>query len=286
MTEEEFETSLRISGFLAPSLGEVTIAFRRDHAAMFAIADELNLIGQRQLHRGCDFAINKSTLSPENIGVRLMIRTMSNFQGAMLLLERGMTVEGLTLVRSCHENAFWIAALHRDPNPTLEAFRRAEAKSQDGMVGALQRTVGDLDKGELKDSFKSLLANAPAKTPGSALGVEALAKTGALRSNYAFYKQISANSAHPSLQSVDRYLAKDTEGAWNGFILGPDVDGLADALSLACQATLSALASYGELIAVRSDDDQNLFDLYQRYKALAGIAAVQGDEDGSVSQVV
>jgi len=271
MTEEELEASLRAYGFLAATLPEITSAIRRDHAAMFGVADELNLIGQRQLHRGCDIAIAKSELSPENIGVRLLMRTMSHFQGAIILIDRGMTVEALTLVRNCHENAFWIGALHRDPDATIKAFRHAEAKSQDGLVGALQRIIGGIDEGELKDSFTSLLAKAPPKSPGLAPTVETLAKSGGLHPNYAFYKQISAGFAHPSLQSIDRYLAKDADGHWEGFVLGPDIDGIADALSLACHALLSTLAAFAELISAPNEDDQNLFNLYQRYKVLAGI---------------
>jgi hypothetical protein len=42
-------------------------------------------------------------------------------------------------------------------------------------------------------------------------------------------------------------------------------------LNLACHALVSALAAFGELIG-GSEDDQVLFNLNERFKALAGIS--------------
>ncbi|HXJ92035.1 MAG TPA: DUF5677 domain-containing protein, partial [Terriglobia bacterium] len=91
----------------------------------------VNALGQRQMHRGVEKAGKLRSLDPVNISTRLFIRTMSNFQGSVLLAERGMVVEAQTLVRSCYENSFWIGAFFCSPTEALEAFQLDETKSQD-----------------------------------------------------------------------------------------------------------------------------------------------------------
>ncbi len=276
MQQDEIEQSLRAVGFLSPLLGDLGKVYRQQHGALFEVSDTLNLIGQRQLLRGCEKAVAVGTLDPVNIGTRLLIRTMSNFQGALILIERGMSVEAQTLIRSCHENAFWIGAFVRDPAAALNEFKLDERKSQDSRADAYQRIIDQIEDDELRAGFKSLLANRPQKTQGRAIGLEALSILGGMHPNYAFYRQLSADSAHPSLHAIDRYLDKNDQGDWiDGFVIGPDNDGIRPALTMACQALITALAAFGELLAERSTEDHELAAVYERYKEIEGIATTR-----------
>ena len=271
MTEEEVEASLRVYGFLAPDLRDLPEAYRRQEPEFYAIADELNFIGQRQLHRGCDAAINVGTLDPLNIVTRLLIRTMSNFQAAILLIGRGMTVEAQTLVRGCYENAFWMGFFFHQPTTASAAFEFDEKRSQSSRRDAFLRIVDGVGDKVTQDNFRQLVGDAQPKPAGRGYSLEELAIVAGMHSQYAFYRQLSADSAHPSLHSIDRYLDTNDTGDWIGFILGPDNVGVHDALSLACHSLFTALAAFGQLVG-RTEDDEPLAQVYQRYRQVAGIS--------------
>ena len=206
-----------------------------------------------------------------NIGVRLLIRTMSNFQGSLILIERGMEVEALTLVRNCYENGFWIGAFFTDPAAALDAFKLDETKSQDSRADAFVRIAEKHGDPTMRAKTRQQFANRRAKSKKPALGFEKLAQLAGLHPNYAFYKEVSASSAHPSLNSLDRYLDRNADGDWQGFVVGPSTaEAIGTTLNLACHALISGLAGFGQLIG-RSEDDQRLFDLNEQYKLLAGI---------------
>ena len=101
--------------------------------------------------------------------------------------------------------------------------------------------------------------------------MEKIAKLARLHPVFAFYKEVSASSAHPSLYSIDRYFDK-IQGGWQGFVCGPDtLENVTLTLNRTCHALICALAAFGQLIG-QSDDDQKLFDLNRNYKVLAGVA--------------
>jgi hypothetical protein len=272
MAEDEVEQSLKALGFLSPYVTEFVSTHRKAQPALFGVVDDLNAIGQRQLLRGADEGIKVSSMSALNIAVRLFIRTMSNFQGSVILIERGMAVEAQTLIRNCYENGFWIGALLSNPTEALEAFKLDEAKSQDSRAGAFVRIVEKHGDDELKAATQQQLSGRRAKVKETPLSVEKVAQLAGLYPNFAFYKKMSADAAHASLNSIDQYLNVDAEGNWqDGFVLGPVSEKqIGETLILACHALISALAAFGQLIGP-SENDQALFDLNERHKLLAGI---------------
>jgi hypothetical protein len=46
-------------------------------------------------------------------------------------------------------------------------------------------------------------------------------------------KEVSANSADPSLNSLEQRLDRDADGNWQGFVLGPETDHIGTTLNLA-----------------------------------------------------
>ena len=208
-------------------------------------------------------------MDPVNIGVRLLIRTMSNFQGSLILIERGMEVEALTLVRNRYENGFWIGAFFtiRLRLWMLSSWTKQKVRIPADAFVRIAETHGDPTmRAKTRQQFANRRANS--KPP---IGLEKLAQLADLHPNYAFYKDVSAGSAHPSLNSLDRYLDRNADGDWGGFVVGPSsAEAIGTTLNLACHALISGLAGFGHLIG-RSEDDQRLFDLNERYKSLAGI---------------
>jgi hypothetical protein len=64
-------------------------------------------------------------------------------------------------------------------------------------------------------------------------------------------KEVSANSADLSPNSLERYLDRDADGNWQGFVLGPETDHIGTTLNLACHASISTLTAFGQLVATR-----------------------------------
>ncbi|MFZ1963588.1 MAG: DUF5677 domain-containing protein [Roseiarcus sp.] len=269
--DDEIKSSIRDAGFLSPGIADLVPMYRRQSPAWFDLIEGLNTLGQRQMHRGIEKAAKLSSLDPINIATRLFMRTMSNFQGSVLLAERGMVVEAQTLTRNCYENSFWIGAFLSSPTEALEAFQLDETKSQDSRADAFLRIVDEHGDEAAQKETREQFASRREKSKKAALGLEKLAKLAGLHPSFAFYKEASASSAHPSLYSIDRYFDKVPSG-WQGFVGGPDTpENVTLALSLTCHALIGALAAFGQLIG-QSDDDQKLFDLNTNYKVLAGVA--------------
>ena len=59
----------------------------------------------------------------------LFARGISSFQGAVLMIERGMSVEALTLARSCPETSFYLAAIVRNP-AAIEGMIGSDARQK------------------------------------------------------------------------------------------------------------------------------------------------------------
>jgi hypothetical protein len=256
--DDEIKSSIRDAGFLSPRTADLVSMYRQQLPAWFDLIETLNALGQRQMHRGVEKAGKLGSLDPINISTRLFIRTMSNFQGSVLLAERGMVVEAQTLVRSCHENSFWIGAFFSSPTEALEAFQLDETKSQDSRADALLRIVEEHGDDATRKETREQFASRRAKSKKAALGLEKLAKLAGLHPVFAFYKEVSASSAHPSLYSIERYLDK-VPGGWRGFVGGPDTkENVILALNLTCHALICALTPFGQLIG-QSEDDQKLF---------------------------
>jgi len=77
-------------GFLSSETAMVE-RFRRDHAARFELADRLNRLGMRLLTK------TRTYDAQQQLVRGLFSRAVSNFQGAVLMAERGMTAEAVNV---------------------------------------------------------------------------------------------------------------------------------------------------------------------------------------------
>ena len=92
-------------GFLSPETQATIAQCRQQSAIWFALAEDVNRSAQATMANyqiGPDGNISTQHL----FGLLLLIRSLSNFQGSLMMAERGMVVEARTLFRSCFENAF------------------------------------------------------------------------------------------------------------------------------------------------------------------------------------
>src|SRR6185312_5821599 len=133
----DYLNSVRSLGFLSPAVAGSVAGIRARSAPIFELADEASRFGQGLMFHGIGRAARQEQLSPVALGTQLLVRTLSNFQGSVILAERGMTVEARTIVRSCYENAVLIGGLHVCPTETVDHMRADERESQIGRLTLL-----------------------------------------------------------------------------------------------------------------------------------------------------
>jgi len=114
----KFDTSntFKEVGFLSPEIKPIIADLRKLHATWFVFAEDVNRTGQRILE---GFQPSGSAAVRDVVAIALLMRTLSNFQGTVLMAERGMVVEAGALARCCFENAVFVGALRNEGDKFL-----------------------------------------------------------------------------------------------------------------------------------------------------------------------
>jgi hypothetical protein len=86
-------------------------------------ATKLERAGERVFKFACNTELKLGGDDPKVIAVLLLIRTLSNFRGTLILLRADRIVEARTIARCCFENRFTIAALSKDGQRLISEMR-------------------------------------------------------------------------------------------------------------------------------------------------------------------
>ncbi len=111
------------NGFLSPSLVDWRTATREQFKDWFEFVDKLNQEAMRLLPE----IEPDRTKNHEIIAALLYRRALQSFQGSVLMAERGMIADALTLVRSCAETSIAIGGAVTDQK-FLASLIEADAK--------------------------------------------------------------------------------------------------------------------------------------------------------------
>lgn len=239
--------SIRRDGFLSEAIERMVPRLREMNPDWFNFSLRVNTVGQRMMNAAEAVCVGRSTHDPVCVATRLLIRSLSGFQAAVILVERGMTMEAETLVRGLYENSLWLGHLQAAPAAAVEALRIDELRSQRGRDQALivQIDRANTPDPELRARLVTRAAAADAELRGQPkLSIEALAGAGQSDDFYVFYRMLSSGAAHPSFHSLSKHLEMNSDGTWSGHVTGPDGEGVARSLSLGSHALLACLAAF------------------------------------------
>lgn len=246
-TDETVSDEMAIDGFLSPTLHDYIPNIIEAHPAWFDFARRLN---RRIVSMWLQHPITTEgllPLDPEPLAVRLMARAMDSFQGAVLLLERGMTVEAGTLARNVYETGFWLAYIREHPKAATKQFKVEELEAKISRHNGYKEMFAH--NAERLTEIEATLVKLRRQREGSKktdkLQIPTLAERGKSKDFYIYYKVLCGSSAHASVLSTDHYLNFfDDETA--GHTIGPDIEGIDRKLAFACHAVLlSAIAFAG-----------------------------------------
>jgi hypothetical protein len=133
----------------------------------------------------------------ETYAVTLLARTVSNFNGVMVLLNNTLVVEARTLMRCCWEDAFYLAGI----------AKRGEGFVEEMLTGDLttRRAFGErlfqqnlVERGnEAEDHLRQFLKTLK-ETKGKSRTPKDIADSGPMTDGYIIYMTVSDDAAHPT----------------------------------------------------------------------------------------
>jgi len=243
----ELEADMSINGFLSEKLDDFIPEVIAGHKALFDFALRIN---RTSVRAWLDMGVPASGTpfdAPEVLANRIFARAFTSFEASVILLRRGMVIEGGLVARAVFEAAFWLGYFAKDASAAKEALHvdglRSELSRLEAFKPHRPHVPNAIDPTPRIDALRLELAKR--RRPS----IEEVARGGDLDSLYAFYLDLCGRAAHVSMMSTNYYLENVQPGEARHTI-GPDVESLDYFLTMACFALLAALTALAHLSGI------------------------------------
>lgn len=228
----------------------------------------LEIIGQ------CDrLDTTKGTRDPKVIAFALLSRSLGHFKAVPRLLDIGLIVEARTMTRCIFENLFMQGGLAEQGDAFVQKMVDDAAKSRQSrggwVLGWLKEQEADSPYEEgLRETMDTLRALYPKP---QAINFGQITKDSSLTNAYLWYKQLSSDAAHPSLEALTRHITKEADGGLLVSVepVASEKDAL-DTLEWACQAFMGVIVGANQ-IAGPVKAGEKLPALCDEFIRLAGV---------------
>ncbi|WP_419316877.1 DUF5677 domain-containing protein [Caulobacter sp. ErkDOM-E] len=187
-----------------------------------------------------------SPIDPRFVARLLILRALTNFQGAVILAEQGLGAEARTLARSCLETAFCLAGVLSKKEVFVDLMLKDSAKHHNELAKHLLSLEGD---NAVNSELQLLLQDhLHQDKKGQWLATRSLADASDLSDLYIFYRELSAD-AHPTMISLLRYIEED--GDVIDFVWGPerDVSRVKEVMLLCCTFLVASGIAFNSEVA-------------------------------------
>lgn len=183
------------------------------------------------------------------VAATLFSRATTTFQSALMLLTRGLEVDGLTLGRSLFETAVVLRGLSDDPGlvDTLTAdYARHHIKIERELKAQLGAGGNTGDGGLGRRLMEAAAAQAQSQTgyatTSPSLNLQVLANKCGLEWLYTVvYRGLSGEASHPHFDSLRKHVNFDADGKAVGTVFRPLYGSLANSALIAILCQLVAL---------------------------------------------
>lgn len=214
----------------------------------------------------------KGAADPKVVAAILLIRTTSNFKGAIALARQGMIVETRTLTRCCVENTLWLGRLAAESDSFVKEMGLDEARSTQKRV---QFIVDNLDEATAKRLRETSAKFSKLWPKAKLLSPRAVAKGGLMENLYLLYSQLSADAAHPSVTALCRYIVREKGVGMRGIDVCPvpRAGEMVSTVHEACIALMGACVAFNEIVdtTVAGRALNGLADEFDALKQVTGI---------------
>jgi hypothetical protein len=267
----DFPDRFKEEGFLSTGIKNSIVSVRAENADWFDLAEDTNAVMMRAAIAATS-AVKTTSMAPEAVAVRVLLRSCGTLQGVILLTERGMVVEGRMLARSLIENAFCIAALLAEPAAILKMLKADSEASrrQQGKFALAERLIAE---GAQRDKLQSAIDAIDKKA--EIMSPKKIAAMGPLFRQYLFYQRLSDDAAHPSSKSLHRHMLSDaSRSGWSGYKSGAGDRGEnAATLHSAILAALPIGVGITQMLK-NKDGNAEFGDLAERFQAMPPVPPV------------
>ena len=249
------------NGYLSADLTSHIAKIRAHCAPWFEHAERLNQLAQRIATTQSDITSDTGLADARLLALMLQNRALSNFQGTILMTERGMIVEARTLARSCLESALCLAGIGADPEH-WRSMLHDELASKKARGKFILKNVGTLDPSRRK-ALSEYVENLEKQKGLSTLKYEEVAEKAGVGGLYLFYRQLSADAAHPSITALNRYVSseKDDEVKEIQWMPVLELDEVVETIALACSFLMLACTALGQMLP-NADRNRELQECY------------------------
>jgi Family of unknown function (DUF5677) len=266
--------SLASDGYLSPDVVGWIAKHRAEHAEWFALADRLNRVCQRAM---------LAAVVPDGDNRALLVilffaHALSSYQGAVLMIERGMSAEALTLARSCLESSFYLGAVSNDQSfiDRLISSDTAHKRKVANWLTSPAAAVIELSADQL-DKLRGFVDRVKAAPPkAQPITIKAAADTVGLSDTYeTVYRDLSDRAAHPSLNALLRHISLDKHGNAVGLRFGPEADGIEDTILAMTTAMFYAVTGLGSIFPLSEEGAAEIDTCWEIHKHLIGLREIE-----------
>jgi len=192
----------------------------------------------------------KGTKDPKLIALTLLSRSLCHLKAIPRLLDMGLLVEARTLTRCIFENLFVQGGLAESGDDFVRMMVDDVAKSRQSRGNWV---LGWLDEQERESPYEEGLHASMEKLRAlypkpRAINFGEITRAGSLRDAYLWYKQLSSDAAHPSLEALTRHITKEADGSLLVSVepAAREKDVL-DTIEWACQALMGVIVGANQV---------------------------------------
>lgn len=260
-----FEAEFRTRGYLASASTLITNHIRNSFPEAFKLSEDMNSLAQIFYTEQTELLKGRNSHDPICVAIQIVPRALSSFQGAIILAERGMNTESLTLVRSIYECGFWIGYLHESPSAARDDFFADTIKNEIKVreivkvlpfIEAEPAASYAIEVEQLKIEAKKYSKRPP--------DIKTVAENSGFGDRYAEYRRLCGMAAHTSLTSIMQYISFEQDGTFKGHVIGPNENEVPNTLGFASGAMMIVIEAFRRATRCADFDDEfsRLMDRY------------------------
>ena len=195
--------------------------------------------------------------NPTVYAATLLFRTLQSYRATLSLAHDGALVEASIIARSCVENVLWQRGLHQRGMDFVQDIFSDDAKAE----GALAKLILGMPNVVLDESMRKLAKERAEAKIKSRIEVGNITSSDHAAKEYAIFRMLSINFAHPSMRSLDRHIVHDLKTGVYGLEMEPEAapDRLLWTLFVAAGATLASISLFLETF--EAQDRKRFLDL-------------------------
>jgi hypothetical protein len=240
--------SFSAEGFLSKEVANWTNKTRKKYAPIFGLADDINLLVNRTIHRLRGTRENERTVAI----TALYLRAVQAYQGVIVLAEKGMIADSRSLLRNVCETTIKMGAIAKDAS-YVQALYDGDHTHRVTLGKSLidPKFIEEFGGGEHVEQISAAVAKIEAERAGGKVAktsLETMATFAGLQSLYnTVFRGTSGDAAHATLGAIERHLGGDSNISGLEFLFAPSEEDLENTLHA---SVFTMLQTVGVLLTV------------------------------------